>query len=438
MKLLFLEIDTESSWAVAALGPASIASFLRQHRHQAAMLRVTLEMSVAELVAGIREARPDLLGLSLTTRQWQRARALVTAVRRELELPVIAGGMHPTYASREVLESPGFDYVCVGEGEEATLELVNALEQERRVAAGSIANIAVRGGPRPQLRPPFAQLDALPPLARDLLDETRGVVHMLTQRGCPFSCTYCAARSYRDLYHGHGGYSRRRSPGHVLEELCALERAGELAFVIFLDDTFTIQRSWVEEFCRLYARQPGVPFSVQARVETVDPELLLELAETGCRHITYGVESGSLRVRRDIMRRPVTNDELVEAFRWTREAGILVTANYMLGLPGESADDIEATLALHEELQPADFGVFVFYPYPGTHLFRVCRQKGYLPEDYRDLPVDHQRSILRLPGLRPETIAHYYDRFTELRERLYRERYGGLPGTGVAGPQPVP
>ncbi len=438
MKLLFLEIDTESSWAVAALGPASIASFLRHHGHQAAMLRVRIEMSVAELVAGIRDARPDLLGLSLVTRQWQRARVLVAAVRRELDLPVVAGGLHPTYASREVLESPGFDYVCVGEGEEATLELVNALQTQRRVAAGSIDNIAVRVERRPRLRPPFAPLDALPVLARDLLDEARGVVHMLTQRGCPFSCTYCAARSYRDLYRGKGSYSRRRSPGHVVDELCALERSGELAFVIFLDDTFTIKRSWVEEFCRLYARRPGVPFSVQARVETVDPELLGRLAESGCRHITYGVESGSFRVRRDIMRRPITDDELVEAFRRTREAGILVTANYMLGLPGESAEDIEATLALHEELQPADFGYFVFYPYPGTHLFRVCRDNGYLPEDYRDLPVDHQRSILRLPGLGAETIAHYYDRFTELRERLYRERYGGLPGTGAAGAPRVP
>ena len=149
------------------------------------------------------------------------------------------------------------------------------------------------------------------------------------------------------------------------------------------------------------AQQFRVPFSLHARVETVNEKMLAQLAEAGCRHIVYGVESGSERVRRDIMKRNAPNQRFIDVFRWTKEAGILVTANYIIGTPGETSDDIEQTIALHQQLEPDDFGYFIFYPYPGTALFQLCRDRGYLPEDYHELPANHRRSILRLPDLTP-------------------------------------
>jgi radical SAM superfamily enzyme YgiQ (UPF0313 family) len=248
---------------------------------------------------------------------------------------------------------------------------------------------------------------------------------MATQRGCPFPCTYCAARMYDELYESTGeNYGRRRSHDNVLAELLEIRRQGPLSYVIFLDDTFTIHHPWVYQFCEVYGSRLGLGFSLHARVETVDQRLLAALAKAGCKHITYGVESGSLRVRREIMHRPVDNQRFKDVFRWTKEQGILATANYMLGLPGETKDDLEQTLALHEELQPDEFGYFVFYPYPGTSLFRLCLEKGYLPENYLDLPANHRASILRLPDLTQEDIARSYDRFTEARERGYLRRHG--------------
>lgn len=427
MKILFLEIDTEREWAVASIGPAFLAAYVRPHGHRVEMLRVPPAMSGEVLVEEIRRRGPDLLGLSLTSRQWLRARDLVAETRRALDVPVVAGGLHPTFSPETVLESPGFDYACLGEGEAAFLELIEALERRASVAPGEVDNIWVRGGPRPALRPPIEPLDAVPFMARDLLDEPPGVVHMATQRGCPFPCTYCAARNFNQLYREVGAYGRRRSHAGVLAELAELEEAGRLAYVIFLDDTFTIQRPWVEELCRLYGERFGHPFSIHARVETVDPEMLGWLAAAGCRHVTYGVESGSYRIRRDVLRRPVRNQRFRDVFRWTREAGIMVTANYMLGLPEETRDDLEQTLLLAEELDAYDFGYFVFYPYPGTHLFELCRQRGYLPDDFESLPARHSRSILRLPSLTPGDVDEFYERFTQLRERLYRDRYAGPP-----------
>ncbi len=423
MRVLFIEVDTESTWAVASIGPAFLAAYLREHGHEVGFFRVPLGAGVADFTRQVREAAPDLIGVSLTTRQWQRARLLFSGLRAQLRVPVVAGGLHPTFSPEAVLAQPGFDYVCLGEGEEPLLDLVAALE------AGcdpeGTPNIWVKGGRRPALRAPLDPIDELPFMARDLLDEISGVVHMTTQRGCPFPCTYCAARMYNQLYKTDArgsDYGRRRSHRSVLDELHALHDAGVLSYVIFLDDTFTIHHPWVREFCKVYGEELGLPFSLHARVETVNEKLLHTLAESGCSQITYGVESGSERIRRRVMQRPVKNDRFVEVFRWTREAGIHVTANYMLGVPGETPDDLRQTLELARKLDVLDFGYFVFYPYPGTQLFQECRDKGYLPEDYLDREANHRETILTLPTLSAEDIREYYDAFTRLRSELYASR----------------
>jgi radical SAM superfamily enzyme YgiQ (UPF0313 family) len=418
VRILFLEVDTERTWAVASMGPGFLAAYLREHGHECAFLRATLDMDEESVTDRVAAEAPDLLALSLTTRQWQRARRLVGAIRGAIDVPVIAGGLHPTFSPEAVLAAPGFDYVCLGEGEEALLELADGADP------AGILNLWVRGGPRPAMRPPFEPIDALPHVARDLLDEHPGVVHMATQRGCPFPCTYCAARIYSELYAGFGQYGRRRSHESVLDELRGLRDAGQLAYVIFLDDTFTINHRWVKEFCRVYGAEIGAPFSLHARVETVTAPMLQMLAAAGCAQITYGVESGSERVRREIMKRPVTNDRIRQVFGWTREAGILLTANFMMGLPGETRAEMHETLALAEALRVVDFGYFVFYPYAGTHLYRVCEERGYLPDDHLDREANHRESILRLPGITNDDIAEVYDGFTALRERLYAERDG--------------
>ena len=263
MRVVFLEVDTESDWAMASLGPAFLAAFLREHGHEAAMVRAGVGMTEAEVVRMVREAGPGLLGVSMTTRQWLRARHLVGVIRAVLDVPVVAGGLHATFSPEAVLGSPGFDFACLGEGEEALLELVETLAAGR--SAHGLANIWGRGGFRPVLRKPVEPLDRLPFAARDVLDEPNGVVQLSTQRGCPFPCTYCGARMFNELYEGTAEYGRRRSHENVLAELRGLREAGKLSYVVFLDDTFTIHHPWVKEFCRLYKEEFRTPFCLHAR-----------------------------------------------------------------------------------------------------------------------------------------------------------------------------
>ncbi len=417
MRVLFLELDTENDWAVASLGPAFLAAWLRKHGHEAVFVRVPPNEPLAAIAQTIGGIDPGLIGVSMTTRQWLRAREVLGGLRRLIEIPVVVGGLHATFSPEEVLRHDGIDYLCLGEGEAALLELVEALASGRSVADGRIANLWAKGGTRPGLRNPIEPLDALPFLARDFVDERWGVRHLTTQRGCPFPCTFCAARMYDKLYAESDTtrYGRRRSLSSVLDELAELRNLGPLNYVIFLDDTFTIQHAWVREFCKIYGKEFAVPFSLNARVETVSERLLHELAAAGCRHIIYGVESGSERVRHDIMKRNASNQRFRDVFRWTREAGIMVTANYILGTPGESRAEMAETIALHHELQPVDFGYFVFYPYPGTELFQLCKDRGYLPDDYLSLPANHRESILNLPGVTRGDIAEVYEQWTAIR-----------------------
>ncbi len=422
--VLFLEIEQEIDWALAAIGPAFIAPFLRQHGHHVDLLQVPLGMTADELVDGVRQFPADIIGVSMASRQWLRAAELIPAMREQVDIPVIAGGLHASFTSGLVLDTPGFDYVCIGEGEQAMLELLDAIDQGSYPEEG-IRNIRARGDSLPTMRPPFEPIDALPFMARDMLGEKYGVRNMVTQRGCPYTCTYCAARQFSDLYEGsYASYGRRRSPENVLQEISDLRQQGDLNYIIFLDDTFTINHAWVKTFCEMYASENGPPFSLHARSETVSESLIEHLAMVGCRHIVYGVESGSERVRRDIMPRNITHDRLCESFRLTQAAGILATANYMLGIPGETAADIEETLALHDDLKPDDFGYFVFYPYPGTSLFKLCQERGYLPDKPYEFPAHHHGSVLNLPDLTAEQIEYYYDRFTQLR---IRDRLADLP-----------
>lgn len=422
MKILFLEIDTESTWALASVGPACIASYIRVHGHDASLLRVKPDQEIQAIIDGIEKESPHILGFSLTTRQWLRAVDVARKIGEKLDFPIIAGGLHPTFAAPSVLESGMFDYVCIGEGEEAVCDMLTLLGKGEDINAAMIPNMWAKGSGRPELRLPVS-VDHLPFVSRDLLDETEGVVHISTTRGCPFPCTFCAGGAIGHLY-GGSEYIRRRSVESVVEELRHIRKNAPIHYVIFLDDTFTLSRGWVEEFCRAYGREIDAGFSINARAETMSPDMITMLAQAGCKHIIYGVESGSRRVREDILNRPGDNRQFVDAFRWTKEAGIMATANYMIGIPGETHEDITQTLALNDELSPDDFGYFVFYPYPGTSLFNVCRERGFLPENYLDLPANNRESILQLPGLTSDDIKNYYNVFTNVREKNYMRRYG--------------
>jgi radical SAM superfamily enzyme YgiQ (UPF0313 family) len=414
---------------MAALGAAG---------HAPGLIYVHEELTREELVAQVRAFAPDLFALSSVSNQYPRALRYASWVKQDLGLPTAIGGMHATLAPEETIAEPCFDILCRGEGEGAIVELASALS--RGADIGGIENLWVKRGNeviRNPIRPLLEDLDALPFADREgfsferILEAQEGKCSLLIGRGCPYGCTYCANEGLRALYQGKGRYVRLRSVDHVLAEMRALLGRYQVRKWDFNDDIFTLRRSWLTEFCARYPREFSLPFHANVRVETLDEDALRMLKDAGCEMIRIGVESGSERVRQEIMGRRMKTEDIVRIFAAADAVGLRTWSFNICGLPGETPAEAEETYRLNQRLCPDHMQVSVFNPYPGTRLYELCRERGVLTEPARDgyfLPD----SVLTLPEFPPAAIHAMHQRLIRLRDechsrkKLLRE-LGGRP-----------
>ena len=199
----------------------------------------------------------------------------------------------------------------------------------------------------------------------------------MTSRGCPNRCIFCAS----DIVSGRG--VRFRSAGSVKGEIAeCVEKYGFNHFSIS-DDTFALREDRLYEICEEFARRK-VTWNCNARVRPMSKKMLIFMARSGCAGITFGVESGSPRILR-LIEKNTTSDEVKDAFRWSREAGIrLVEADVIIGShPSETIDDVEMTKRLLAEISPDIVMVSIIVPYPGTAVYELMRKDGLIFHDKR-------------------------------------------------------
>ena len=396
MHLLFIvkEIDNEPQ------GILLISSVLKQAGHQVSLV-VATEQDPVEAALRL---RPDVLGYTVYTgpHTWylelnQRIRAQLPGVFS------IFGGPHPTFFP-EMIERDGVDGLCLGEGEYATLDLMNAL---RRNGDGvtlpdpaipnwwfKLNGEIVRNGLRPLLT--GEELDALPFSDRELLyaanDQSRRtkIKPFITGRGCPYDCAFCFNKAYSDLYGGYGRRFRRRSPDNVLRELKEVTSRHDVRFVLFMDDTFILQDRWLTEFMTRYkseitrAGQP-LPFWCQVRANLVTDEKIALFKEAGCVSVSFGLEAGNDRLRNVVLNRNMSREEILGAAEILRRHGITFMTNNMLGLPTGNLETDYETLELNAQCRPAYANVFLFQPYPKTALGEWAYEHGWMMGSFDDL-----------------------------------------------------
>jgi anaerobic magnesium-protoporphyrin IX monomethyl ester cyclase len=172
---------------------------------------------------------------------------------------------------------------------------------------------------------------------------------------------------------------RWRSVEHVLGELRALRARYPVKTINFQDDTFTLDIDWTLAFCHAYGAEFDLPFWVNTRAERLlDERVVGALAEAGCVGVRIGVENGDEALRRSVLKRTMSNEELIRAFDLARRHGLKTYTCNMIGVPGETPETIQATIALNRRLAPDQFQFSVFYPYPLTELFDTCTSQGLL------------------------------------------------------------
>jgi radical SAM superfamily enzyme YgiQ (UPF0313 family) len=391
----------------------SLSAVLKRAGHCTSLLHLEKDVPSKWLLLQIERFKPDLIAMSTTTHQFPYIRKYAGWIKQHFTTPIVCGGIHPTLAPHEVIAEEGIDMVCVGEGEYPLLELVNGLEKGREIS--KVSNIWVKQEGKilqNPLRPLLQDLDELPFPDRDLFNFPQilrrwgGVADIMASRGCPHNCTYCCNHSLKKLYTGLGKFIRQRSVAQVIAEVQQIVSKYKVKMIDFSDDTFTANKNWLREFCWHYPREVGLPFTCTARVEDMTRAVLTELKGAGCERLNIGLESGNDWLRQEILQRKMTNEQIRTAFATAHELDLKTFTYNMIGLPFETPEMAEETIALNQEINPHRIGMSTFYPYPGTKLFQICLELGFLTSAHEDSYME-DGTVLNLPTLSNEQIVHY-------------------------------
>jgi radical SAM superfamily enzyme YgiQ (UPF0313 family) len=304
---------------------------------------------------------------------------------RERRVPVVANGSDATDQTRNYL-CAGVNFVVVGELETTLLEITQHVLAGANGTFREIPGLAylARGSETVEYtarRPLMCDLDWLPAPAWDLIDiqpyrEAWRAAHgyfsmsLVSSRGCPYRCNWCAKPLFGDSYH-------HRSAAAVAAEMEYLKRAYQPDQIWFADDIFALSARWTQEFAAaVEARNAQVPFKMQSRCDLMTRGTVSALARAGCTEVWMGAESGSQKIL-DAMDKDIRVAQIGEARENLREHGIRACYFLQFGYPGETWEDIQATIRLVRETQPDDIGVSVSYPLPGTRFYeRVATQLG--------------------------------------------------------------
>ncbi len=343
----------------------------------------------AELERRIIAENPDLVGITCNSGNMDTARLMVSAIRRH-GLPVILGGSHPTVLPQQSLNYTLADLAAVGEGELTLLRVLDAFGGKG--TTDIIPSLAYRKNgdialnPRAELINP---IDALPIPDRSFINRAHyfGEV-IMTGRGCPFNCAYCASRNI------WGRRVRLRSVSSIIQELALLRKEAEEEeaestrnpsrgerpgrwVVKVVDDTFTVNRKRTIQVLDEIIME-GLncfEFTGGVRADTLDEEVVDRMKAANFKRVTLGVESGSPRILK-MIRKGETNEDVKRAVRLLRQVGIKSHAFFMIGLPDETPEDIKLSKELILETQPDHVEINMVTPYPGTDIFDKL-----MPED---------------------------------------------------------
>lgn len=426
-------------------GVAYLSAFLKQAGYQVSYMGPRDESEAEDIEQQVARIRPDLIGVSVTTNMFKYGRRWAERIKKaQPDIPILFGGVHPTIYPEEVIAQPGVDMLCIGEGEEALVQLADRLSAGKDAEGvpgvwfkrdGQVVQNEAARLPEDLNDFPFPDLDLFH-IEQTFYYKNRFAGIKLS-RGCPFSCTYCCNKIIRGKYSNKSKYVRFRTPRNSVDYIHEyLRRYPEIDVIHFLDDILFLHKDWFEEFTELYAREIGLPYSARGRADLFDEDVARRLKETGCFEITFGVEAGNEHIRNTVLNRKMSNEQIIEAFALCRKHGLTSRGNNMFGLPFENVDTIYDTINLNARLDYKRTINCVFVPFVGSPLFDICVNEGFLTDyEISDSPY-FEKSMLRQPGLAPHVPQYFRDWFDVLvhiarkypgfSERLHRAHHSRL------------
>jgi radical SAM superfamily enzyme YgiQ (UPF0313 family) len=395
MKILFCQAIT-----YPFIGIMSLSAVLRQHSHETRLKIMNIKNPNKKDIDGIVDYNPDIVAFPVYTGWHGTVVGFCKKLKEKTNVITVLGGPHPSYYPK-VIENEGIDFICIGEGEESFVQLVNNLQHG--YSTGNIpgmwfkkSNKVINTGSSN-----LPNLQQLPPMDIDLYCNASSFIKNLNHRefslnrGCPFKCTYCNEPSINKLYENKS--LRSKSPEQSIEEILYVYDKYAFDSIAFTSDNLFLNKSFASEFLEKYKAKINIPFYCQMRLEFITPEVAHLLKEANCFFLIIGIESGSFRVRREILDRKMSNELIVKACSYLKDANIKINTNNMMGIPGETVEEVWETVKLNQKIKPTTSWCSIFQPYPGTRLTDKLLSNGEITDDTFDhIPQSYfEKSVLK-------------------------------------------
>lgn len=376
-----------------------------------------------DLADQVKRFQPDLIAISSTEDMWELGMHILDEVKdykTKNAIPVIAGGVFPTFAPDICLSAPLVDMVCVGEGEHALIDLCAKLESGGNY--DDVTNLWVQqpsGLIKKNSVTKAVDVNELPMIDVGIFEDARlyrpmsgRVYRMLpieTMRGCPYKCSFCNSPSQMSFYkeETNSKFFRKKKMDLVYKELRYFKDELNLEYAYFWADTFlAMNQRELEEFCEMYS-EIKLPFWMQTRPETISHDNIKRLSEVGLHRISFGLEHGNEKFRAEMLDRTWKNEDIIEALKIPRQYGVQFSVNNITGFPKETREIAMDTVELNRKIQADNANIYSFVPFHGTPLRKVCEDMGLIKHEtitkcLTDKPVFEmeQYPISEIMGLR--------------------------------------
>jgi len=379
----------------------------------------------------VEEYKPNLIGISLVEDTYKLALSLVKSIEHH-GIPIIVGGVFANFYADEIIKEKCVDMVCIGEGENALIELCHAMHEKRDYT--HINNLWVKKEGGSVVKNHIGKLvdmDSLPYIDFDIFEPNRmgrpmqgklfKMLHVEAERGCPYSCTYCCAPAIRGIYksYGQSNYFRQKSPQRLIDEIKYLKEKYSPDYVNLNAESFLAMSLWdLKDFAKMYKQEINLPFWCQSRPETVTEEKIAILKDMNCADMNFGIEQGNEEFRKKMLNRGCTNEEIITALKIVERYKIPYTINNIIGFPGETRELIFDTIFVNRQLNPKSINCHILAPYRGTYLRNLCVEQGYIDKDAWTKPLiegtDYNYGKMTMEQLRGlQRTFSLYARFPE-------------------------
>ena len=368
----------------------------------------------------LREFKPDLIAMCETESIWDLGIIILNEIKDykvKNNVPVIVGGGLATFAPDLVAKNEYVDLVCVGEGENALVDLCDKIQNKQDYS--NVTNCWIKKDGKVIKKNPISKpvdINQNPIIDTGIFERRRlyrpmgGTVYKMfpveTIRGCPYTCRYCSSPDMMNLYkkEGRGSYFRKKRMDLVLKELKHFKNNLGAEYIYFWADTFlAMNKKEFEEFCDMYS-EIRLPFWIETRPETVNDHNLKRMAEVGLDRISFGVEHGNEEFRRKILDRRWKNHEIISSLKLPHKYGIKFSVYNITGLPYETKKLALDTIELNRNIDSDNANIWTFTPFHGTPLRKVCEDLGYLKHEIITKTMTADDTQIVMPQYPPHEI----------------------------------